>query len=801
MTLEDFFTLNEMKDGLTVLSRVEEMVCMMQKEKDVTVRNIGEAARQRSTVATTLASTENQDIVEHFIKLGGLQFLDRWLQEAQNYNLDTSESHHVEESIGALLAALEKLPIDNDVSASSGIRVTVENLIRHKNLGIQKNARALFDSWNPVQENGVDHRDENESERGCLEYPAINSPLLKEVVDSDNNAVGGELQHLSGFIVPSSGSIQNVKIANSSNLDSVNQIDSKDGILVESHAITQESSLDPAERVTSSPVTMETTVNSNSSDAVELTDSSNGNEFVKKEICSVSTSAASKVLNCVRSECEKMDLSTGFDTDMSEVMLKAKYPPSDCGSSQDLPINVRILNKPEDSEAPGNEDIEIVTVVENVACKSQLEESTTLGEVCVEKKSMTTCKVPEKINERESDMKLDFVADDALEVARQVAKEVEQEVVDYREPLCGSSSEGNTENEHLQTGSPDCTDGEQDQLMNPKDEIPTFQEPMMMDESQEPVQDNSKKSICDFDLNEDLSQEMEDSKLPVSFPVTVVSASRATASDIPVSLPHFEGQLGWKGSAATSAFRPASPRKIPDSEGSSHGSKQRPDSFDIDLNVAGEKSDGAVDRTLVNREFSYVEVSSRRAEKLPLELDLNSVGHRSPSPNTSSSSKQPSMRNIDLNDDPSFFDSVRMDDPVISILGTKVAVSRNDTIPVPETWSLLPSGSFSSPLGSSMSFSLSMCGSASVPYTMNPQMMVGPGPGPGPSHQPFFNGPELKLSNLDLNSGFVAAEPELTEEQMRFAAMVEMKRKEPEVGWDRSHPVIHKKQRSRSPWR
>nr|DAD42740.1 TPA_asm: hypothetical protein HUJ06_000970 [Nelumbo nucifera] len=76
-------------------------------------------------------------------------------------------------------------------------------------------------------------------------------------------------------------------------------------------------------------------------------------------------------------------------------------------------------------------------------------------------------------------------------------------------------------------------------------------------------------------------------------------------------------------------------------------------------------------------EESSIEVSSRRAERL--ELDLNSVdenedapssnwrmdekppyhhrnGNQSLSPSSASSSRQPSMRNIDLNDSFSIFD-------------------------------------------------------------------------------------------------------------------------------------------------
>ena len=71
MTLEDFFTLTEMKDGLTAPSRVQELVSVMQKEKDSEVKNAADATRQWASVASTIAATENKDCLDLFIQLDG----------------------------------------------------------------------------------------------------------------------------------------------------------------------------------------------------------------------------------------------------------------------------------------------------------------------------------------------------------------------------------------------------------------------------------------------------------------------------------------------------------------------------------------------------------------------------------------------------------------------------------------------------------------------------------------------------------------------------------------------------------
>ncbi|KAA8530269.1 hypothetical protein F0562_004978 [Nyssa sinensis] len=91
---------------------------------------------------------------------------------------------------------------------------------------------------------------------------------------------------------------------------------------------------------------------------------------------------------------------------------------------------------------------------------------------------------------------------------------------------------------------------------------------------------------------------------PRSFPASITVASAAKGSFFPPENPsRSKGELGWKGSAATSAFRPAEPRKVLEMALSTTDiplvdhttSKHRRPPLDIDLNVPDQRvlDDGA----------------------------------------------------------------------------------------------------------------------------------------------------------------------------------------------------------------
>ncbi|KAI3762120.1 hypothetical protein L1987_52543 [Smallanthus sonchifolius] len=151
MTLEDFFTLNELENGLTTPDRVNELIAVIQSEKDVEVNSFGQTTQQWSKVATIIAATENKDCLDHFIQLNGLIFIDKWLKDAQKLKKD-DEDGLLEELIISLLRALEKLQIDDKRLFSSGIMKTVQDLVANNFHTVREKAKELCDNWKPIQD-------------------------------------------------------------------------------------------------------------------------------------------------------------------------------------------------------------------------------------------------------------------------------------------------------------------------------------------------------------------------------------------------------------------------------------------------------------------------------------------------------------------------------------------------------------------------------------------------------------------------------------------------------------------------
>jgi hypothetical protein len=817
MTLEDFFTLTEMKDGLTVPSRVEELLNVMQKEKDCVVKNVGDATRQWAAVASTIAATENKDCLDLFIQLDGLWFIDRWLKDAQTFGKDTSDSC-VEESITALLRALETLHIDNERSISSGILITVQNLLDHNSSKVQDRARMLFDSWKHGKDCDLIHQDVDDGSRRLAEedcgQSALDNPISRGISNEENHVLEyarDEVSPLSRSDDLQSEKIEDVQIPNHHEQAGSHIVsgpeDTKDGPpdplassllsnpLQENPSIKEESPLRAAEGTTSTG-TCSVTVTKQGSDEV-LSDVVRMNESSKseKQVHEAGNSSDKLGMTEVSSASGALESGTACTGDeagseqkiMREPALQDNVdanekPASDFKSRLD---DMRVINRcsanafkttGQDGECCSNallsangsisgkpEDLDTTSRMEDTGEADEDKEHTSdEGDDFMKAsdfpKSAMYTKNPDVIDKRRSDIELEYGMVDALEVARQVAQEVEREMVDCREPFFSSSSEKISEGGIRQPGSPDSINGKQDQPTDvPQEEVPTGQsqsaetnpegeggsinsdnldnepensahdmESSQVTEAAQEPEVNIEKGPCDFDLNQEVCSDEMDCPMNPLTPVSFVSASRpAAAPGLPVAPLQFEGSLGWKGCAATSAFRPASPRRIPDGDktlsirGTRDSSKQRHHCLDIDLNVA-EGGDELGKQIPVSSGLpsgeSSVEVSPMRSGRF--KLDLNCLGddgdppildsrmgeqlsnnrnsHRSPSPASSSSSMQPSLWNIDLNDRPyiqndaldhgpirpSQFGNVyggwKPDAPVISIMGTRVEVNRKD---------------------------------------------------------------------------------------------------------------------------
>ncbi|PWA44673.1 hypothetical protein CTI12_AA524650 [Artemisia annua] len=435
------------------------------------------------------------------------------------------------------------------------------------------------------------------------------------------------------------------------------------------------------------------------------------------------------------------------------------------------------------------------------------------------------------VNSKTSDMELDSGTMDPLEVARQVAMEVERDV-DSRERSCSTTSDktSDSKNGHKIQCKPN---GQESQSQPPlvKDAETLVSQVSEVAQESEP---DTVKGFSGFDLNQEVcSEEVDNPVNPVSSTVSVVSASQPSAASGLSSTPlQFEGILGLKESISTSALKP-----IPD--GTRNNSKQRLDCLDFDLNAA----DGCEDKTLPSGEESSVEANPRGPTKM--QLDLNSIldegcdGHvtsinqtrwQSPSRSSSSSSKQPSLKNIDLN-------LIDQPESVIRLFGSKVGVKKNDHPAQPSVSNLGPTQYghngfaseaamfFPTPMygahGMPIPYMVDLRGSPIVPQIMGsslappiafPQqaspflmnMAAAGSSGVGPSYLNFDLNTGLVINggNRETNSGLRQFLPQNGNEQYLSTSspsgsIVGGKRHVPDSGWDFFPASKHQQ----PPWR
>lgn len=840
MTLEDFFTLTEMKDGLTTPSRVQELVSVMKKEQDSIVKNTGDAIRQWATVASTIAATENKDCLDLFIQLEGPWFIDRWLNDAQKLGGGTNDSV-MEESITAMLRAVEKLYQDSEKLISSGMWATVSNLLGHHSSKVQDRARALFDKWKEVGNGDAKSHDMDTGQRNhMIDKNLKEEGQLSSVNGASNDNVhvlrleGGEKSILRSSDTQIPDKAANVKKESSDNAHQSSASLNCEELKERSNHLTtvltsvQENVSSSESELTSSgicnlPVPKQGSFKDQPDD-LQLNDLSMKEEQElndkgppeklgapinpKPESVSVGASEAqvkpvpapivpeSSLEHDVKSSevgiCDKVIVSGSMKTSASDKMSVvdgaratdssnpqlSKASVEEEGNSQvsnhgdDTSNGSDSFKQRKDPTSPNiidkSSDMELdYGIVDALDVPRQVAEEVTQvsdqdNDTSNSSDSFKQSKVSRSANivTKNSEIELDYGMVDALQVARQVAEEVEREI---NNSSSEKSSEGGTrqagsaesvgKNDDLACALPEVSSRQsnsaeacpEERHMSVSDDvvaepecIPDLEFSQLTEAAQDPG-GNSEKSLCTFDLNEEYgSDDMNVSANTISTtPIPVVSASKpAQTSGLPTAPLQFEGTLGWKGSAATSAFRPASPRKNADNQknvsagGNSDISKQRQDFLDFDLNVAGGEDELAKqigESSGLPSGQSSVEHSPKRSKRF--ELDLNSIGddgdtqpsdqrtegqlffgrngYWSPSPASSSSSMQPSVRNIDLNDRPYFqtdlldqgptkssssievYGLSKSDAPAISILGAKVEIGRKEH--VPQIWSL-PNG-------------------------------------------------------------------------------------------------------------
>lgn len=121
MTVKNFFTLTEMKDGHTSTARVSELANVMQMEKDCIAKNVGDAIRKWSIVASTLSATNEKILPYLVIKLDDSCLL-----------------------IGGL--RMLKIPVRK---VTTFWKSESYNLLGHCSDKVKDRARVLFDRWKP----------------------------------------------------------------------------------------------------------------------------------------------------------------------------------------------------------------------------------------------------------------------------------------------------------------------------------------------------------------------------------------------------------------------------------------------------------------------------------------------------------------------------------------------------------------------------------------------------------------------------------------------------------------------------
>ncbi|XP_057516727.1 uncharacterized protein LOC130797944 [Amaranthus tricolor] len=747
MTLEDFLTSTEMKDGFTTPAHVEELINVMQKQKDSSVKSVHDATRQWAAVASTIAATERRECLDLFVQLDGLWFIDRWLRDAQIFPHEASDCF-VEEAISALLHAVEKLQINPEKLSSSGICITVGSLSSYKSTRVQDKAKALFDRWKTedlvckrmdVEQTTLDNQapGSNLSANNATCARSLNKEKLECVGKWEDKFPSDQASSIEGDLVKE-------EVCPSKGLYADCDIEAEQGTDEMALQVEQEKHENKLNMSSDTPVVKVTSACgvSDCKDMSSRTDAKSAEEAIVKPDMGES----------VVKEGSPYENTSACNTN-SPVCKSSSEIDDDEENGLDQG-NRSALEEFKDQEA---------TISRSEDDDDEQSEKSYLGNSC-EFVTLTKHKKGTDIIQQTRDLDLEDGTVDALEVARLVAKEVEREVGAYCEQsgTSSSSSDGESRDSIRESDSPKSINGVQDMpidgplnqssatentsdattkapLMslanletNLQNHTQDGESSLVTEVAREP--ENREKSFLDFDLNQEFSSEDGDQvETTSSNPVSVVSASRAiVASGIPTGPLQFEGSLGWKGSAATSAFRPASSRRAFDSDrlisggDTSIGSRQRQNILPFDLNVAE-----CVDDEIVNigldrhkqilpglpSDESSVQVSPNKPQRFKLDLNQSEddggllisewkMSRRncqlSSSPASSSSCMLPSMRNFDLNDkllncndsaDHSVFlgESSHKVNPcmgssgenVISILGAKVSRNAFPQMPLP----------------------------------------------------------------------------------------------------------------------
>ncbi|KAK3131346.1 hypothetical protein QOZ80_6BG0505230 [Eleusine coracana subsp. coracana] len=735
--LEDFFTLTEMKDGISTVARIGELISEIQNLKNAVGLNKVDMIRQCSTAATTLSSTKNEECLKHFVHLNGISFLNQWLLDAQSCAEDGTSG--AEDLIVAILTALECLPMRNEQSVSDGVMSTVRRLFAHGNGKINQKARTLCQKW---------HLDAHEA---CqTDLPKL--PEVSQEIQNDKQCGAGEAGNFAQELKPEAMTCSDAPLSDPL-LTNDHADATKQPVLTSTSSYNGNANLGDGKSLGSSPachVGIETVSvakeTSASSDVVLATngmlpsdsyiDAKNGagQDTLGEVTTAPSSVEPNKAGNIALGDLDDNIASTSLSVKESEPFTSDRLH-SEKDTTESL---TSLANLSRDLRDLSEES----TDKEEGPTSSSSSDSMGMGNEFIMKRCMNTFGDSSKATKAKStSLKGDKTAQgtdyddtDALEVARLVAIEVEREVKDYRGPFCGSPD--------ISSRNADSPDLEARRLPEPVvDELNDNKSSSTgvgsgssssLKEDGSGITDGSgpfsrkhtrSVDLGGFDLNENQCVEETDCnpKCVLSNSVNLSTPIAVAASRGPSMFPsrlHFEGELGWKGSAATSAFRRASPRRTPDAEKSLSASSHKTSNILFDLNVADSDSATSGEPHSTANLPASSDIASKDASGAVgvsgLKLDLNfSCGDEDDTvtasnvppvwnrqqfnvnwsqPSSSSSSRQPAVRNFDLNDMSITDGSVRgangsllkmsptdmSDHSSVTIMGKRITVGQNE---------------------------------------------------------------------------------------------------------------------------
>lgn len=764
--LENFFTLTETKDGLAATSRVEELVTVMQREKDCIV-NPADAIRQWTAVAGIITRTGYNDCLDLFVQLGGLLFIDRWLKDAENYGSNIGDNF-VEESITAFLLALERLCIDKDKSISSGIWVTVSHLLGHHSAKVQDRARAVFDNWNhgdrgndavcqKMEESAVVNdwtsvsKDVGNVGRqiGEAECSAASISSRGEKEDVESNA--SEAMSIDNLPLQSSNATIPERVEDVQQKHAQIQLRSKMVLetcdesissLLSSAAMpghdlggTSDGIKDvqkyPAGETTSVETCRPDVPHGNSFSKADTVPISALSEDMKpvdklgsgqKNLSSSGATRAFELANVSEADALTSEQIAAVSSVGTNVGVDESNICTEAASVSDLRVSVA---------KPQMEMAEVPTAIGDSGCcldtaknspdkKAVSEKLDHISESHLSKEVDAAAKCKEtvrdgyrevsnlsalyggrrgskhsnKVCSKKSTIQLEYGILDALGIARQVAKEVEREAADYKEPLSSTSSErssggrigdsrsscsADSSSGEVSTGQSQSAEGDRRSSTrsgNGDSETEDLVEDAVESSHMTEVKVKTEKDFCEFDLNEEVCSDDGGNKTLLDEEFNIRSSRGLKYLEIDLNMAE-DGEDASE-SLVTENIVPVSSNV--NSKGSSVEANQvRSERFNLDLNSTGNDDDDVV----ISNSHHF-------------------NGHDCKSPASSSSQMRPHERNFDLNDRPhSSFSNSFSDralhhnspstgamslgkstlEPFISIMGTKVGISRDDFIP------------------------------------------------------------------------------------------------------------------------